>query len=735
MTRILSLLAVALVAAALLLLPEVQGERLAALEAHELLQLPAGSEPGAPALAELALADLPRAPGGARVLALGEVRVARLAPAEPAAADAAEAQRVDELARRSIVRGLREALGEAPRDVAGGGLEIAGELAPAQASERMDFLLEWRPDHQRLTWAPAGAAPIAVERPWSPPQRSSLWPPLVAILLAISLRRPLLALFVGVLSAAWLRRSAEGLGPLEALGAASLWVPERLAEPGGADSAWARFARHLPDWIARDLWAQLSDLDRALIMAFVILMLAMVGIITRAGGIRGLMESIARVARGPRSTQLAGFLMGLVIFFDDYANTILVGVTMRPLTDRFRIAREKLAYIVDSTAAPVAGLSVFSTWIAFEVSTFSAQLPAAGLLPADGYSVFLQSLPFRFYSILSLALVALVALSNRDFGPMLRAEHRARVHGLVLREGAKPMVSSEATDLEPVAGIAPHAATAVYPILTFLAVTLFDIARSGGALDVDWPAAAREARLASQLVEVIGAGSGTLPLVAGSTAGLWVAMAIAHAKGMRPFGEILRAAWTSLRSLSLAIAILYLAWMIGDACRDLSTATYLTGLLGDRVSPFLLPGLLFILASIVSFSTGSSWSTMSILLPLVVGLAFTLGESIPALGGHFLMILSIGAVLEGSIFGDHCSPISDTTVLSSTSSASDHFDHVRTQAPYAFVTMLVALCAGYLPCAFWKAWSPWHALASGFAVLVAVLFVFGRQPETYSPRV
>jgi Na+/H+ antiporter NhaC len=186
--------------------------------------------------------------------------------------------------------------------------------------------------------------------------------------------------------------------------------------------------------------------------------------------------------------------------------------------------------------------------------------------------------------------------------------------------------------------------------------------------------------------------------------------------------------------MGVAIVILYLAWMIGAACESLGTATYLSVLLGDQLLAPALPSLLFLLGAAVAFSTGSSWSTMSILLPLVVGLAYTLGRDGGFLGGgpeagHLLMVMSIGAVLEGSIFGDHCSPISDTTVLSSTASASDHIDHVRTQAPYALTVMAVAVGLGYLPCAM-MGLSPWLALAAGAAALVGVALCFGRRvPE------
>jgi len=304
---------------------------------------------------------------------------------------------------------------------------------------------------------------------------------------------------------------------------------------------------------------------------------------------------------------------------------------------------------------------------------------------------------------------------------MLTAERRARHAGHLVRPGGRPMVAEEATTLEPADGIRHRAVAGLLPILTFVGVVFFEIARVGGAFSMP----ASELWTIEGLTGVLYDGSGSRPLLLGAVAGFLVA--VVFAAGMGLARDIPRAAWTTLRSMGVAIAILYLAWMIGAVCRDLGTASYLAVLLGDRLDPLVLPSLLFVLAGVVAFSTGSSWSTMTILLPLVVGLAFGLGET-TELGGHALMILSIGAVLEGAIFGDHCSPISDTTVMSSVATASDHIDHVRTQAPYAGLAMVVALVAGYLPCAYLGT-SPWIGLAAGTLVLAAIVLLLGRSAD------
>ncbi|TDJ67471.1 MAG: hypothetical protein E2O39_14755, partial [Planctomycetota bacterium] len=224
---------------------------------------------------------------------------------------------------------------------------------------------------------------------------------------------------------------------------------------------------------------------------------------------------------------------------------------------------------------------------------------------------------------------------------------------------------------------------------------------------------------------VIFRGSGAAPLMIGAIAGLVMASLLTWAAGMPR--EIPRGAWAGLRSMGAAIVLLYLAWMIGAVCHDLGTTSYLAVLLKEALNPLLLPVILFGLASLVAFATGSPWSTMTILLPLVVGIAFEAGKSTP-IGGEGMLVVAIGAVLEGAIFGDHCSPISDTTVMSSIASGSDHVDHVRTQAPYAILAMVAALLFGYFPAVI-VGLSPILSLLLGFVGLTVFMRIYGRRPE------
>jgi len=603
------------------------------------------------------------------------------------------------------------------------------------------------------------------------PGRGSLLPPVIAIALALILRRTLLALFAGIYAGAVVALVERGSG----LGGAL------------AFGLWDVFAVYFR--------AELLNTFRAEIIGFIVALIAMIGVITRAGGVQGLVERCVVLVRSVRSALFLTWGIGILIFFDDYANCMLVGSTMRPLTDRLRISREKLAYIVDSTAAPIAGISLLSTWIAFEVSVFSAQLPEVGI-HESGYAFFLRALPFRYYCMLTLLFVAATIATGRDFGPMARAEKRARREGLLVAPGSRPAVSERLSTLEPAPQMGRDWRLAAAPVALTLLLTMARIFVDGGGL-----ALLRQnpsALLSLQgFGDVVLAGGGATPIFFGACSGLLLAaylagstalrvalaLAVVGAGGLEIFGnpltaalrvwigtslagllgftivfaaigvpvgaaasrwgratarphlrlgEIRNAAFGGAGALGFAVVLLFEAWMIGAVCRDVATADYLVALLSGWLPPILLPLLLFASACAVSFATGSSWSTMSILLPNVVALAASLGEQ-TQLGAVGMVAISIGAVLDGAIFGDHSSPISDTTVLSSVASGSDHIDHVRTQAPYAFVTAALAMLCGYVPSVWLTWWSLPLALASAAALVAALLFGLGRRVPDAPP--
>jgi Na+/H+ antiporter NhaC len=528
----------------------------------------------------------------------------------------------------------------------------------------------------------------------------SLVPPVAAIVLAIATRRVVLSLAAGVLAGALI---LAGGNPLRA-------VP-------------AMFEDHL--------WTNLIDESHLRVFVFTTLMGAMVGVIYRSGGMHGVVEKLAPLARNRRGGQLTTWLLGLVIFFDDYANTLLLGTTMRPLADRLRISREKLAYLVDSTAAPVSGLALISTWIAGEISYIEDGL--AGLTfteSTDGFRLFVESIPYRFYVVWALLFVPLVALFGRDFGPMLAAERRSLRGETVTSNPASEDAASRERE-KPLPGRWWNAAL---PVAITIAVTLWLLTATGSAA-LEEEAAQQGADVERSIMTIIGSGDSYLALVYASLSGLAAAVLLARGEAILSWAEIRRAALEGARHMAPALAILWLAWSLSGVTKaeHLATGSFLGDLLREHVSLHWAPTMIFVLASIVAFCTGTSWGTMSILTPLVIQVMHAMlsagGE--PVDPHHPLFIGAVGSVLAGAIFGDHCSPISDTTVLSSMASGCHHVDHVRTQLPYAMIVAAASVLLGTVPLAFGL--SVWLLLPIGLVALAISLLLIGRRAENGAP--
>ncbi len=526
-----------------------------------------------------------------------------------------------------------------------------------------------------------------------------LFPPILAITVAILSRRLLLGLSLAVISGGLIATSEPALVPFLSTAVQKILI-SYLFDP-------------------------LFNSFSAYILGFTALLIGMVRVTSLAGGNRGIAELLSRGAAGPRSSKLAAFLMGLAIFFDDYANTIVVGSTMRPITDRFRVSREKLAYIVDSTAAPIAGLAIISTWIGYEVGLFEDLMKDLGT-GYSGYQLFFAALPSRFYCIFTLVFVVSSTLLGRDFGPMLKAEIRARDTGKVLAEGARP-TTGQYDEVQPAQGIDPKWWVAALPVaLVVISVIVGMRVDTIGNEEVT-AASASSLFSTTYWTAVFKNADSARVLFVASLLGAGLAFALALTRrvtktGSRPIsiGSAVSTFFRGIWGVWYAFAILILAWAIKAVCDDVGTGDYLTQLLSPIISPILLPLLIFLLASVIAFSIGTSWTTMAILIPTVVPLAHNLG-------GMPLTILAAAAVLDGAIFGDHCSPISDTTIMSSIASSCDHLDHVKTQIPYALTTMAVAAIFGYLGTA--SVYPAWVGLILGAAAIVGLLLLIGHRTD------
>lgn len=525
----------------------------------------------------------------------------------------------------------------------------------------------------------------------------SLLPPLVAIVLAFATKQVLASLFAAI----WVGATIlAGYNPLTGFG----------------------------DAVVTYIVGSIADSWHAGIIVFSLSLGGMIGVVAKSGGAKAIADWLGSKAKTTRSGQVVTWAMGLIIFFDDYSNTLLVGNTMRPLTDKLRISREKLAYICDSTAAPVASMALVSTWIAYEVGLLKDAFAAVNV-DVNAYEAFLISIPYRFYSLTTLFFVLGIALLVRDYGPMLTAERRARKTGKVVADGSSPLASKELTDMRIKEGIPLRASNALIPVLTVVILVIVGLYINGKGIVLDGDdtqliAQIQESPYAmSSLREIIGNSDASVVMTWAAFGGSLVAMILVLTQKILTFRETVDAWVDGAKSLMMAAIILVLAWGIGSLCESLGTATFLVNILSGRIPAAIVPVLVFLLGCVIAFSTGTSWGTTAILMPIAVPLVYQLAPGDPGR----LIYATIGAVFTGAVFGDHCSPISDTTIMSSMASASDHIDHVKTQMPYAITCAVIAIIFGYIPAAFNM--HPLISLVLAVAAAFAVIRFVGTKVE------
>ena len=515
----------------------------------------------------------------------------------------------------------------------------------------------------------------------------SILPPLVAIVMALLIKEVISSLFVGILTGTFLMAYYGGASPASALGGGLLRVVDTYVV------------------------GSLFDADHVTIIVFTLIIGGMVRVITANGGMQGVVNWLSRRAKGPRSGQLMTFCMDLCIFFDDYSNTLVVGNTMRPIADKLKVSREKLSYIVDSTSAPVVAVAFVTTWIGAELSYIQDGIKAIGL-EASAYSVFFHSLAYSFYPFLTLGFVLMIIFSGRDYGPMLKAERKAR------------QTSSMETDMANNVSKPAHIIDALIPLAVLIFGTIVGLVATGYDASV-WQAGTG---FFSKLSETIGAANSYKALLWASVLSLLTAIVMTLLRGDMKFGKIMEEMVEGFKAMFNAVLILTMAWSIALVTKDMHTAEFVSQLLVQwSLSPVLVPVLTFVLAALIGFSTGTSWGTMAILYPLILPASWLLcqeqGMSVGTTMPLFYNV--VASVLAGAVMGDHCSPISDTTIMSSLASSCNHLQHVSTQMPYALTVGGVALLLGVLPTALGL--PSWAAFLGGFVVLWIVVRLVGKR--------
>lgn len=466
----------------------------------------------------------------------------------------------------------------------------------------------------------------------------SLIPPLLAIILAVTLKQTVLALFIG----GWVGVTMlSGFNPIAGL----------LAYFG--------------DYVIPSM---ASDFNANLIL-FVLFIGAFMGILRRSGATHGLEQLATRKIKSRKGAMFIAWLSCFAFIFTE--PPIIIGYIMRPITDKFNISRVKLAYITDSMGAPLATVSPFAPHTSFVASLIAAEIAAIGVA-GTGWSMLVASFPFLLYSWLSMGVSLFIVLTEMDFGPMYDAEKRAIEEGKVYGDD-DVLMTQELKDYELEEGQEIPASHFFIPLITLIAIVFVYIFVTGNIVE-------------NGFIGAFGNTNVVMAITIGVFAALIVASIIALGSKRVNLAELMESFIQGMGANIMIPVILVLAWSIGSIISDLGLPAYLTGFISDANLSGAVPAFSFLVGCVVAFASGSSWGVYSIMLPLAIPIAHATGISIP---------LAIGASVSGGLFGDHCSPISDTTIMASSSAACDHIQHVNTQLPYC-LTIAVSLFIGYL---------------------------------------
>ena len=452
--------------------------------------------------------------------------------------------------------------------------------------------------------------------------------------------------------------------------------------------------------------------DHAIIALFTLMLGGMVGIVYRNGGMHGIIQHLIKKADTPKKGQLAVWMMGLLVFFDDYSNTLIVGNTSRLLCDKLKISRQKLAYLVDSTSAPVATIAVMTTWVGFQIGIISDSLPGLEGINESAYMLYLHSIPYSFYPFLAIAMVGIVVISGRDFGPMVNVEKSARLNMQYKHKISEQESALDSSDLLVKKNIPLRARNAIIPIFVLIVSMFYFVFTSGNGRTI---------------IEILSTSDTFSALMHSTLLAVIIAATLSIGQGILDINETLDAWFSGVKFMLVGTVVLILAWALADISQDLNTANYIVSSLGNSIPISFLPSIVFLIAAATAFGTGSSWGVMAILMPLVIPLTWNvmINNAADHPENYHILYSSIACVLTGAVWADHCSPISDTTILTSMASGCELMDHVWTQMPYALSTGAAALLLGTLPASFGAPW--WILLFIGVFSQVLVMYYFGQK--------
>ncbi|WP_220721098.1 Na+/H+ antiporter NhaC family protein [Agarivorans litoreus] len=502
----------------------------------------------------------------------------------------------------------------------------------------------------------------------------SILPPVIALLVALATRRVIIALSCGIITGALLLSNFSFVD-------SGIYLSKLAAGLAWDDGA--------PNW-----W-------NLQIVIFLLLLGGMTSLMTATGATTAFAEWAKKRIKTKRHATVTTALLSFVVFVDDYFHSLAVGSVARPLTDQVGVSRAKLAYLLDSTAAPMCVLMPLSSWGAYIIALVGGLLVTHNITDITPLAAFATMIPLNFYAVFALLMALVVAYFNINIGPMKQHERNAE-KGQLFDESKGIPAGSVNHDFEADNG---SPLGLVLPIAILTLVTFASFVVTG--------ATALEEGQAFSLLAALENTDVTLSLVTGGVVGLLVSVGFAF-KQQLSLSQLAHAIWVGIKAMSPAILILVFAWSISGVIGDMETGKYLASKLDGAISPAILPVLVFVLAGLMAFSTGTSWGTFGIMLPIAADMSVASDVS--------LILPMLSAVLAGAVFGDHCSPISDTTILSSTGAACHHIDHVATQLPYALLVAKISI-ACYL--VMGMTGSVIASLAVGlllFAITIATLY-------------
>lgn len=408
------------------------------------------------------------------------------------------------------------------------------------------------------------------------------------------------------------------------------------------------------------VFVQVADSYNAQSLTNMLIIGAFVAIITQSGGALAFAKKVSRWINTKAKAELAMWFGGLFIWFSDSANALLAGPVFQSIGDRLKVSREKFAYILDATASPICALVPIISWGVYIMGLINKELEALGVTDITSWDVFVKSVPFQFYSILTLFMCGYMAYTQFDYGPMLVAQKRAEL-GKVLRDGAMPLRNTRQVDLPE--GVEPRLSTMIVPLIALLGVMFFIFVMNGFPFQP----------LKGPIIRV--------GIASGFITGAILCILLSVKYGLMDFKKAQDTLFEGMSGMVYLMVVMIFAWSLGSLCKALGTANYIIESTKGFLDPSLLPVIVFTVGALMSLATGSSWGPYAILMPIAIPMSINMGAP---------LFVTVASVISGGLFGDHCSPLSDTTILASMGAASDHIDHFRTQFPYAVTVAVVS---------------------------------------------